>query len=88
MKVCVIGAGWFGCHIAKKLIDDGFDVQVFEKENDIFKNASGNNQNRLHQKKQFKFQKRVLSYLKKNIIFWLKKLKIIFIPYLNQNKPR
>ena len=49
MNICVIGAGWFGCHIASKLIDDGHDVRIFEKESSIFSNASGNNQNRLHQ---------------------------------------
>ena len=31
MKICVIGAGWFGCHIATKLIDEGHSVKIFEK---------------------------------------------------------
>lgn len=82
MKVCVIGAGWFGCHIAKKLIDDGFDVQVFEKENDIFKNASGNNQNRLHQgfhyprsKKTIQISKEGFKLFKKEYNFLIKKIK-------------
>ena len=49
MKICVIGAGWYGCHIALKLIEDGHEVKIFEKKNKIFSDASGNNQNRLHQ---------------------------------------
>ena len=24
MKICIIGAGWFGFHIATKLIDEGY----------------------------------------------------------------
>lgn len=48
MNICIIGAGWFGCHIACKLIEDGHKVKIFEKESAIFFNASGNNQNRLH----------------------------------------
>lgn len=48
MKIAIIGAGWFGCHIAYELIKRKYDVKVFEKEKDIFKNGSGNNTNRLH----------------------------------------
>lgn len=48
MKICVLGAGWFGCFIAYELIKKGYLVDVYEKEKDIFQNASGNNQNRLH----------------------------------------
>ena len=31
MKICVIGAGWFGCHIATKLIDEGHSVKFLKK---------------------------------------------------------
>ena len=48
IKIAVIGAGWFGCHIGYKLIQKKFKVQIFVKEKDIFQNASGNNTNRLH----------------------------------------
>ena len=48
IKIAIIGAGWFGCHIGFQLKQNRFDVKIFEKENDIFKNASGNNTNRLH----------------------------------------
>ncbi len=48
IRIAIIGAGWFGCHIGYKLIQDKFKVEIFEKEKDIFQNASGNNTNRLH----------------------------------------
>lgn len=48
MKIAVIGAGWFGCHIALELLKEGYQIKVFEREKDIFLGASGNNQNRLH----------------------------------------
>lgn len=48
IRIAVIGAGWFGCHIGYNLIKKKFKVEIFEKENDIFQNASGNNTNRLH----------------------------------------
>lgn len=48
MKIGIIGAGWFGCHIGSELLEEGHDVLVYEKEKEIFYGASGNNQNRLH----------------------------------------
>ena len=48
IRIAIIGAGWFGCHIGHKLVEKKFKVQIFEKEKDIFQNASGNNTNRLH----------------------------------------
>ena len=48
MRVAVIGAGWFGCHIAMELAGMGADLSIFEAEHDIFLGASGCNQNRLH----------------------------------------
>lgn len=48
MKVAVIGAGWYGCHIGLLLKRSGFDVTVFEKDEDIFLGSSGANQFRLH----------------------------------------
>lgn len=48
MKIAVIGAGIFGATTAIKLADDGFEVDIFEKEKDIMQAASGINQYRLH----------------------------------------
>lgn len=45
----IIGAGWYGCHIALSLKALGFDVTVFERHSRPFHEASGNNQFRLHQ---------------------------------------
>jgi hypothetical protein len=47
-RVAIIGAGWYGCHIASMLIADGHEVIVFERNQKIFNEASGNNQFRLH----------------------------------------
>ena len=48
MKVLIIGAGWFGCHIAKILNEAGVNVTILEKDSEIFASMSGNNSNRLH----------------------------------------
>ena len=48
MKIAVAGAGWFGCHVAAELIAAGDQVTVFEREGEMFRAASGSNQNRLH----------------------------------------
>jgi len=48
IKIAIIGAGWFGCHIGHELKKKKIDVIIFEKEKDIFQNGSGNNTNRLH----------------------------------------
>ena len=45
---CIIGAGWYGCHIGLFLKNLGNKVKIFEKEKDIFLGSSGYNQFRLH----------------------------------------
>lgn len=47
-RVAVIGAGWYGCHIATSLQTLGFDCTVFEQHARPLNEASGNNQFRLH----------------------------------------
>lgn len=49
MKIAVIGAGWYGCHIASSFLSLGIEVTVFEKADRTMSAASGNNQFRLHQ---------------------------------------
>lgn len=46
MKISIIGAGWVGCHIAKKL-KDKHTVDLFDSR-EIFYGSSMHNQNRLH----------------------------------------
>ena len=48
ITVAVAGAGWYGCHIASALKSQGVEVVVFEKNDELFSEASGNNQFRLH----------------------------------------
>jgi hypothetical protein len=48
MNVAIVGAGIYGCHIASVLSDFGVDIKIYEKNSDIFLEASGNNQFRLH----------------------------------------
>jgi len=48
MKIGIIGAGWYGCHIGLLLKGLGMDVKIFEKDDSIFMGASGLNQYRLH----------------------------------------
>lgn len=48
MKILIIGAGWYGCHLSSKLIDRGYNVTLVDKSNDIFTGSSYKNQNRLH----------------------------------------
>ena len=45
---CIIGAGWYGCHIGLYLKELGHNVVIYEKEKKIFNGASGFNQFRLH----------------------------------------
>lgn len=48
MKFAVIGAGFYGLHIASRFKALGLETRIFEKANDILTFASGNNQYRLH----------------------------------------
>lgn len=50
MKVAVIGAGFYGCSISLELAKDYPDIQIdlYEKNKDIFQGAASNNQHRLH----------------------------------------
>lgn len=45
----IVGAGWYGCHIASSFRSLGFDVTLFEAKEDVMQCASGHNQFRLHQ---------------------------------------
>ena len=47
-KVAVVGGGIFGCTTAWKLAKDGYDVTLYEKNENIITQASSINQYRLH----------------------------------------
>ena len=47
--IAIIGAGWYGCHLANLLSKLSFDIKLFEKSDSVFNGSSGTNQNRLHQ---------------------------------------
>lgn len=48
MRIGIIGAGWYGCHLGSVLLDRGLDVTIFEKNSRLLDGASGTNQYRLH----------------------------------------
>ncbi|SFK29542.1 FAD-dependent oxidoreductase [Celeribacter neptunius] len=48
MKVCIVGAGWYGCHLGLILKNLGINVDIFDREAHALSCASGNNQFRLH----------------------------------------
>lgn len=48
MRIGVVGAGWFGCHVARVLKSMGHDVTLFEKCGRIFSGISGSFGIRLH----------------------------------------
>lgn len=47
-KIGIIGAGWYGCHLALALVKQGYQVTIFEKNKEIFSGVSGNFGIRLH----------------------------------------
>jgi len=49
-SICIIGGGFYGCYIAKKIKEDfsNFNVNIYEKNNDLLTEAGKNNQYRLH----------------------------------------
>lgn len=48
MRIRILGAGWYGCHLALALLRDGYDVEVHESRRTIFGGASGSIPARLH----------------------------------------
>ena len=47
-KIAVVGGGIFGCTTSCRLAKEGYDVTLYEKNNDIITQASNINQYRLH----------------------------------------
>lgn len=49
MKIRILGAGWYGCHLGLSLLADGHDVEIHESSGRIFNGASGSIPARVHQ---------------------------------------
>ena len=63
---CIIGAGWYGCHIGLYLKNTGHNVKIYEKESQIFSGASGFNQFRLHKGFHYPRSSETIDEIKKN----------------------
>lgn len=48
MRIRILGAGWYGCHLAAALATLGHDVEIHESSHGIFAGASGKIPARLH----------------------------------------
>lgn len=48
MRVLVVGAGWYGCQVARRLEALGIEFKMVDRRNDFLMESSSNNQNRLH----------------------------------------
>lgn len=48
MRVLVVGTGWYGCEVARKLEALGVEFDIVDRTNDFFVESSSKNQNRLH----------------------------------------
>jgi len=48
MRIGIVGAGWYGCHLALVLKRLGHEVDIYEAGDDVLQLASVNNQSRLH----------------------------------------
>lgn len=46
--IAIVGAGWYGCHLALSLSQSGHIVSLFDRSESVFSGASFFNQNRLH----------------------------------------
>lgn len=48
MRIRILGAGWYGCHIGAAMIERGHEVAIYDIADDIFTGASGSIPARLH----------------------------------------
>jgi len=48
--ICIIGGGFYGCYVAKKIKENfkDIDIEIYEKNNSLISEAGKNNQYRLH----------------------------------------
>ena len=81
---CIIGAGWYGCHIGLYLKELGHNIIIYEKEKKIFSCASGFNQFRLHKGFHYPRSSITIDEIKKNYRRFIKRYKN-FIYYPKNN---
>jgi ribosomal protein S18 len=48
MKIAIVGAGFYGCHLAKKISSFGYKIDLYDRNTEILEEAIKNNQHRLH----------------------------------------
>lgn len=48
IRIRVLGGGWYGCHLTRMLLADGYNVELHEISDRLFSGASGNIPARLH----------------------------------------
>ena len=83
-KICIVGAGWYGCHLGYKLSKSGHNVSIFEKNTDIFQGSSGFNQFRLHTGYHYPRSAHTVDEIKQNFKKFLREYKnFIFFPKKN-----
>ena len=78
MKIAILGAGWFGCHIASKLKIKN-DVDLYEEKNQILSGTSSYNTNRLHHGFHYPRSKKTRSQCVNNFDLFKKEYPNIFI---------
>lgn len=83
-KIAIIGAGWYGCHLANYLKKNRIFVKIFEKNSDIFMGSSGYNQYRFHKGFHYPRSKSTIQDIKINSKKFLKLYKN-FIKFPNNN---
>ena len=66
MKIAIIGAGFYGCYLAKHL-SKKHEIYIFEKNADLISESGNNNQYRLHQGFHYPRSKKLSSKQKKGI---------------------
>lgn len=71
-SICIIGAGWYGCHIGLYLKRKGYKVKIFDKAKDIFQGSSGFNQFRLHAGFHYPRSAETISEIKINYLRFIK----------------
>ena len=64
---CIIGAGWYGLHLAIEL-KKRYNVTIFEKRKNIFLGSSGFNQFRAHEGFHYPRSSKTIEQIKKNSI--------------------